>query len=661
MENSLQTLSLAESVNKPVIWDKDIAVYEKDLQNPSIKKKLAAIRDLETPPPGVKINEWMLVVSHRHNISKRSLYLWKKRYDKKGIAGLRHTKPFAEIPRQWTPEALEFFQSIIIKREHRRFNIKSSYAILVGEAQERGWKIGCEKSAYFWAKKFLTPTMKALQHGGMRALDNILPPILRDYSDLAPFQILVGDQHRFDRWVMDEETGEIFRPEGYLWQDLRTRMIYGAAVDRKYDAWLIGLALRLGVSHFGAFGSVYTDNGKPELSKFLISILANLNGLGMEWKKCDEEINDVSEVDDEIINPCYVLPGTHRKAIVKNAKAKMIEGTFNRLEEIMSSVMRLPGNTKRMGEDTNWQDIDHQEAQKLAQHGKLLTDREFVLALYQTIDYYNRQKPHRGVLSEWAWNPKPAQVTPYDCLIACHKDGWKPRFISPQAADLIFLARESRIVNKGMVNLNNEAYVHDDLIDLHKKRVDIRFNPMTLDEIYVFLNGKFVCAALPVQYSSMIDQDLSSEKIKEKRERRKRFADEFKRISSIAPDFRNYSTVPQIERAAALIGAEKKKRAIENKNITRKITQEELDRGVAALEALNTIPKTKQPLAGPKPDFWMSDSDKHDWCIKACVDGIISAEDRVWMENYEAAMTPEARERWVFEREYRAQQTGSPL
>jgi len=153
----------------------------------------------------------------------------------------------------------------------------------------------------------------------------------------------------------------------------------------------------------------------------------------------------------------------------------------------------------------------------------------------------------------------------------------------------------------------------------------------------------------------MIDDDLTSQKIAEKRERRKRFAEEFKKISSIAPDFRQYSTVPEAERVAALIGTEKKQRAIENKIANKQITQEDLDRGVQMLEELNRIPaKTKKALAPPRPSFWMSDSARHDWSILAFVDGTISDEDRVWMQQYEALMTPEARERWEFEREYRA-------
>jgi len=638
----------------------ETATREQDMTDPRIAKILAILREVDAMPRTWTSGKrkWIESVAMRHEVGWQTVYRWANKYEKKGIAGLRHTKSYADSPRVWTPDAIDFWVSLCGKREHRAANRKDLYDnCLVIEAHRRGWTIGGYESANWWFDKRWNPCLDALQRGGMRALDNILPPILRDYSDLAPFQILVGDQHRFDRWVMDEDTGEIFRPEGYLWQDLRSRTIYGAAVDKKYDAWLIGLALRIGVSLYGAFHSIYTDNGKPELSRFVTAILANLNSHGMNWEKTDEIVTDLLDVDAEDISPCCILPGTHRKAIVKNAKAKMIEGTFHRIEEIMASVMLLPGQTKKMSDDIHWQDIDHQEAQKLAAQGKLLTSREFALAMYRACDYYNNKKTHRGVLAEWSWRPKPAQVTPHDCLRACYNDGWRPRRISSDAADLLFLARDTRIINKGQISLNNEFYVHDDLIELHKKRVDIRYNPMTYSEVHVFQGGKYLCTAYPVERSSMINDDLASHKIAEKRERRRRFAEQFKQISSIAPDFRQYSTVPEAERVAALIGSDRTRRAIENKEATRPITQEELDIKVRALEELNRIPaKSAKPLAGPRPAYWMSDAARHDWCINAFVDGTIPEDDRQWMEQYEAAMDQDDRARWEFAREYRAQE-----
>jgi putative transposase len=545
---------------------------------------------------------------------------------------------------------VDFYISLCGKREHRGANRKDLYEILAIEARRRSWTIGVYEAMNWWFKKKWNPLMDAMQRGGTRALDNLLPPILRDYSDLAPFEMLVGDQHRFDRWVVDEDTGEIFRPEGYLWQDLRSRTIYGAAVDRKYDAWLIGLALRLGVSVYGAFGSIYTDNGKPEISRFITAVLANLRGMGMEWERTIDTPADITELETDEVQPCVLMPGTHKKAIVKNAKAKMIEGTFYRLEQIMASRMLLPGQTKKLSDDIHWQDVDHNEAMKLAEQGKLLTHREFIIALFRAINYYNTEKPHSGVLREWIWKPKPKSATPRDCLMACYNEGWRPKVISADAADLIFLARTKRIVNRGRISLEGEQYEADALLELHGERLDIRYNPMTLEEAHIFRGSQYLCTARPVEYSSMIDRKLASRKIAEKRERRKKFAEEFRRISSIAPDFREYSKVPEAERVAALIGAEKKRRALENKEFNRPLSEQEINEHIAKMEAGMALPSTRPKPLPERPEFFIDELTRMEWIAKYLrAGGELNEEDENFRREYMAALTEDQKEFWQYQ------------
>ena len=462
-------------------WTPETAISEQDLQDPRVRRILAILRDVEAMPRSWTKGRrrWIENVAARNDCSFQAVYRWLKKYEKRGIAGIFHRKSTREKPRAWTPEAVDFWIGLVLKREHRKVDLRALYEdALAIEAQRRGWRIGTYESARWWYDKRVSPQLLAIQKGGLRALDNVLPPILRDYSDLQPFEMLVGDQHRFDFWVVDDETGEVFRPEGYFWQDLRTRIIYGAAVDKRYDAWLIGLALRVGITIFGAFGSIYTDNGRPELSRYLAGILTDMRALGLEWERTLDVPVDVLDVEAEDVHPAVIVPGTHRKAIVKNAKAKMIEGTFDRIEQILRSRFRLAGSTKRLTDDIHHQDVDHAEAQALAKSGKLPLFSEFALAMYRACDFYNRQKPHRGVLSEWAWTPKPKEVTPFDCLRACYENGWRPRDVSNRAADLIFLEKDRRIVNLGRIQYKGDAYEHEALLTLHGQKVDIRVNPL---------------------------------------------------------------------------------------------------------------------------------------------------------------------------------------
>jgi len=56
-------------------------------------------------------------------------------------------------------------------------------------------------------------------------------------------------------------------------------------------------------------------------------------------------------------------------------------------------------------------------------------------------------------------------------------------------------------------------------------------NPMTYADVHVYQGGKYICTAYPVERSSMINDDLTSQKIAEKRARRAKFAEEFRKIS----------------------------------------------------------------------------------------------------------------------------------
>ncbi len=649
-------------------WSPERAISADALKDHRVGRILGILREVEAVPrdwQGGK-DAWIQFVAKKHETARQTIYRWLKKYDKRGIAGIEHRKSNRGEAKAWTPEALDWWIGLCLKQPHRKIDLRALYKdILLIEAHRRNWQIGGLESARWWYGKKATPALLAYQKGGMRALDNFLPPVLRDYSDLAPFEMLVGDQHRWDFWVVDDDTGAVFRPEAYLWQDLRTRIIYGAAFDRRYDAHLCGEALRIGMRIWGCFNAIYTDNGSSELSKYIMGIMAEIRSLGMEWRMTVETPLDCLDVDGEDINPAVepIAPGTHKKAVVKNAKAKMIEKTFDVIEGLLRGHFRLSGSTKRLGDDIHTQDVDHQEALKLAAEGKLLLASEFYLWVYKAIDHYNREKAHRGVRREWIWKPVPANATPMDCLKACYAGGWRPRYISNEAADMIFLRRVDRIVRLGRVELDREYYEHDALLDLQDPHVSVRYNHIERDLVLVYQGREFLCAAHPVEYSSMKDADLARRKIAEKRGKRKAIAERFREITRPIPDLREYSQVPEAERVAAIVGQERQRIEAAQANMSRALSPEELAAGVARLEELNErLPDGRMKAevmaqlgkpAPVRPDYFATAADRYLWCVKCeAAGGELAAEDRYFVTEEEAKMTPGERERWQFEREY---------
>lgn len=628
----------------PMPKTKPFSISPDVLQDDRVGDIVEIVGEAENVPPGYKKTKWVQMVAIRYSRNPATIYRYMRRYDRAGLAGLKHRKSTGGTPRSWNPpEAIDFWVGLCLKREHRNISKEALYECLMIEANKRGWRIGSYRSALWWFDKRVTPQLLALQRGGVRALDNTLPPICRDYSDLKPFEILVGDQHRFDFWVMDDETGEVFRPEGYFWQDLRTRCFYGGAVAERYDSHLMGLALRIGLRRFGAFGSIYTDHGKPEESKYIMGVLKEMRALDLGIEETFDIPADVSGADPEEMICRIMLPGDHRKAIVRNAKAKMIESTFNSLEKIFRNQLRLSGNVKRLAALQEEWEIDEKEAETLARAGKLLTFKEFVLAAYRALDFYNDQKDHRGVLREWLWDPKPKKATPMQCLRMCYtQDGWRPRRLPEDAIELAFLPRAKRAVDKGRIIFRKEHYEHEALMSLDVgERVEIRFDPLDQFWLLVLHRGKFLCRAEPIEYSSMRDRELAERKIGEKAKRRRMFTEQYRQLTSWLPDFREYSRVPAAERAAAVIGKAKRetlKRAEEDEERYRIRTTEELAAEAKRIESY-TPPERK-------PAFHTEEGRYQHGLDRMAQGENISDEDAEFMNKYEAKMSIEGKQYW---------------
>jgi hypothetical protein len=392
-----------------------------------------------------------------------------------------------------------------------------------------------------------------------------------------------------------------------LWQDLGTRLLYGGALDKRYNSYLIGLALRIGMQCFGMFKNIYTDNGKPELSHYIAGIIKEKGRLFSTiegvYLPIDQKI-DVEEIH------CHFSINEHTKAIVKNAKAKMVEGTFNVLERILRNELGVPGYAKLLSSSGEEQDIDQAEAEKLALSGKLLTFTEFVECFYNALDFYNKKKPHRGVLKEWKWMPKPIQATPIDCINSYMMiDQWRPTFIPSDTVDILFLPSAIRTVDRGRIHLHDEMFEHEKLIELHQQKVEIRFDPLKLDSLLVFYKGECLCKALPIEYSSMKDKEKASRKIEEKRRIRKIYQEHYRKLISGTHDIRGYSTTLIEMKPTTLIDSDKQKEEIEDQDYFHVLSQEEMDRRIATREPGEVIPL--KSIRDPQHDSGLTDSEQN--------------------------------------------------
>ncbi|MDY6895906.1 MAG: helix-turn-helix domain-containing protein, partial [Thermotogota bacterium] len=190
----------------------DLAGFEGLAWSEEVGRKTKLVLEALNVAPCRKKGDCIQNIAQKYNLSRPTVYRLLKQYKENGASGFAPIRSTRGVARSWSNEALDFWIGLVLKREHRKISKKGLYGILENEATKKGWKIGSYPNACKKISEHITPQLLALQKGGVRELDNSLPPVLRSYADLQPFEIIVGDQHRFDFWVLDPHTGEVFRP-----------------------------------------------------------------------------------------------------------------------------------------------------------------------------------------------------------------------------------------------------------------------------------------------------------------------------------------------------------------------------------------------------------------------------------------------------------------
>jgi hypothetical protein len=335
----------------------------------------------------------------------------------------------------------------------------------------------------------------------------------------------------------------------------------------------------------------------------------------------------------------FILPGTHKRAIVRNAKAKLIERTNQEIERILRDVQHIPGYTKRLTDSQEQQELDEKEVERLARSGKLHTFAEFSRAVLQAVDHYNDKKPHSGVVRE----SRGRAYTPLEYLKLCIQEGsWRPVSLSGDLVEYIFLPRTSRVVDRGRIRFGREVYEAEELIPLDGQRVDLRFDPLDPSWLAVLHGGEYLCVAELMQYGSMKDKDLTARKIAEKRRLRAQFMEQYRSLTSGIPDLREQSQIPTYERAPALIARDRRRKAQEREELYRERTPEQMQAELseaerAARAEAKCRAEAKTPKLPPRPDYFPSR--RFQWCLEYLrAGGDLSEEDREFFDDYLSKM-----------------------
>ncbi len=170
-------------------------------------------------------------------------------------------------------------------------------------------------------EKLPVAVLKYFRLGDKAFMDQCAPYIKRKYDDLMSNDIWVTDNHTFDIMIAkDEAPVRVYLTAFY---DVRSRKFTGWYVTDAPRSDATVLALRRGIERFGIPKMIYSDNGREFLTH-------DIGGRGFRKSaKTDEH---------EPMTILQRLGIDFRTALVKNAKAKIIERRFRDVKDSFSKI-----------------------------------------------------------------------------------------------------------------------------------------------------------------------------------------------------------------------------------------------------------------------------------------------------------------------------------
>ena len=319
------------------------------------------------------------------------------------------------------------------------------------------------------ARDIPVPVLEYYRNGEKAFRDRCAPYIERSYNDLESNDIWVCDNHTFDVFVNDGEHKKPVRVYLTAFQDVRSRKMMGwhVTLNPCSDATLA--ALRRGIERYGIPRRILSDNGREFLT-------FDIGGRGFR-KTADTKDHVAPTILDN-------LGIEFRTALVRNAKAKIIERAFRDVKEDFSklfagytggTIAERPERLKKTGKD--------------AENFTLLP--EFIKYVDTYIEGYFNTRPHRGS----GMNGRTRNEVYAACLA-------EKRTATRQQLNLMMLrnTRMQKVQRNGVYLSLYDCRIWFNSLPLsyqyQGEKVYFRYNPDDLSEVRIYdEKDRFLCTA----------------------------------------------------------------------------------------------------------------------------------------------------------------------
>lgn len=306
-------------------------------------------------------------------------------------------------------------------------------------------------------EKIPYPVVQYFRYGSKACKDKCLPYVHRSYEDLYSNDVWVCDNHTFDVIIQKDEKPLRVYLTAFL--DVRSRKVVGHYVTLTPSSDATLYALRNGIENYGIPKRILADNGREFLTY-------DIGGRGFRKHSKAAELDPANIMERLGID--------FRTALVRNARAKIIERTFLTVKEEFSKLFLAytGGNTQERPESLKY-------------IGKDLTKQvileDFETFVRQYIEGYYNQRENTGIGMH---GMTPNQV---------YKKYLVEQRVAPQEVLNLMMLRSTRLqkVQRAGVKLtfyDKDIWFKDPALmaEHFGEKVYVRYNPTELETVRVY-------------------------------------------------------------------------------------------------------------------------------------------------------------------------------
>lgn len=341
-------------------------------------------------------------------------------------------------------------------------------------------------------KSDIPQPVRVLGREGEKAFrDRCAPYIRRTYEGMASNEWWVADNHTFDV-ITQGANGQRHRLYLTAFFDARSGIFTGCYVTTAPSSQSTLIALRKGILKYGIPENIYVDNGREFLT-------FDIGGLGHRKKKPKD--------GKERFEPPPVFERLGIKmtnAIVRNAKAKIIERRFRDVKDQLSRLFDTY---------TGGNILERPERLKgVLKNGEIPLDGTFTEVVEELLDWYFNQQPYGGEVVEDQGKPR-QQVY--------NENLHTKRVAGAEDLNLMLMrsVRPQKVGRRGVhLDIAGQRldYWNDDmLMNLQGRQVYFRYDPDDLSEVRVYdLQDRYIMT-VPVDSTAVLTYGASREDVKE--------------------------------------------------------------------------------------------------------------------------------------------------